>query len=144
MGTRSAIGYALPSGRIKAVYCHWDGYPTHHLPILQEHYNTLAKARALIKPGSMSQLRTTETWASEAPRINGKPDFGAPRTNQRDPQPLYHHERGQGPWCADGGSYGDPPHTSGCTNSAMAFWRDYCCEHLYIFRAGYGWFHYEL
>jgi hypothetical protein len=128
MGTRSAIGYELPSGKIRAVYCHWDGYPSHHLPILQEHHNTLPRVRALIKPGSMSALRTASTW-TEA---------------QRDPQPLYHHERGPGPWCAGDGGYGDPPFTVADLQTAENHWREYCCEHLYVFRPGYGWFHYEL
>jgi hypothetical protein len=129
MATRSAIGYALPSGKVRAVYCHWDGYPSHQLPILKEHYNSLPKVRALVKPGSMSSLRTSQIWESDA---------------TRDPQPLYHHERGAGPWCAgDGSNYGDPPST--VTEADIEpHWRDYGCEHLYVFRPGYGWFHYEL
>jgi len=128
MATRSAIGYALPSGKVRAVYCHWDGYPSHQLPILEEHYNSLPKVRALIKPGSMSTLRTTHLWESDA---------------TRDPQPLYHHERGPGPWSAGDGGYGDPPYSIPEAD-APAHWREYCCEHLYIFRPGYGWFHYDL
>jgi len=145
MATRSAIGYALPSGKVRAVYCHWDGYPSHQLPILEEHYPTLSKVRELIRPGSMSALRTRETWASDYPRDTaGKADFDAPRTNLRDPQPLYHHERGSGPWSAgDGSGYGDPPSTV-LDADAPAHWRVRDCEHLYIFRPGYGWFHYEL
>lgn len=129
MATRSAIGYALPSGKVRAVYCHWDGSPSHQLPILKEHYNSLPKVRALVKPGSMSSLRTSQIWESDA---------------TRDPQPLYHHERGAGPWCAgDGSNYGDPPST--VTEADIEpHWRDYGCEHLYVFRPGYGWFHYEL
>lgn len=136
MATRSAIGYALPSGKVRAVYCHWDGSPSHQLPILQEHYNTLRKVQALVRPGSMSSLRTEQLWESEY-----NPETGySPR---RDPQPLYHHERGQGPWCAGDGSYGDPPAT--VTEAEVEkHWRDYGCEHLYIFRPKYGWFHYEL
>ena len=129
MGTRSAIGYQLPSGRIKAVYCHWDGYPKHHLPILIEHYNTLEKVKALIKPGSMSSLRTSETW-------DGGPD--------RKPQPLYHHERGNGPWNSPNSDYHDPPHVNASIKAAINWWRDSCCEHMYIFEADVGWIHYDL
>jgi len=28
MATRSRIGVELPSGKVKSVYCHWDGYPS--------------------------------------------------------------------------------------------------------------------
>lgn len=128
MATRSAIGYALPSGKIRSVYCHWDGYPSHQLPILKERYGSVRKVQALIRPGSMSSLQTSETWEPK---------------NTRDPQPLYHSERGVGPWCATAGSYSDPPLTLD-QHKAEAHWRDCCCEHLYVFRSGYGWFHYEL
>ena len=119
MSTRSAIGYKLPSGRIKAVYCHWDGYPKHHLPILIEHYNTLDKAKALIKPGSISSLRTEEVWCPDA---------------KRDPQPLYYHERGDG----------DPPQVSASLKAAHKWWDKWCCEHMYIFEPDIGWLHYDL
>jgi hypothetical protein len=76
MATRSAIGYALPSGKVRAVYCHWDGSPSHQLPI-------------------------------------------------------------------DGSDYGDPPSTV-TEADVEPHWRDYGCEHLYVFRPGYGWFHHAL
>jgi hypothetical protein len=144
MATRSAIGYALPSGKVRAVYCHWSGNPSHQLPILEAHYASVAKVRALIKPGSMSSLRTPDTWDSEPQcDADGRANFKLPYTHQRDPQPLYHHERGPGPWSAGDGGYGDPPFTIPEAD-APAHWRDYGCEHLYVFRPGYGWFHYAL
>jgi hypothetical protein len=132
MATRSAIGYALSSGKVRAVYCHWNGCPSHQLPILEEHYGTLHKVQALIRPGSMSSLRTIETWDRDC---------------RRDAQPLYHRERGVGPWCAgDGSDYAQPPQTTNPTGATTTenFWRDHGCEHLYVFRPGYGWFHYAL
>jgi hypothetical protein len=141
MATRSAIGYALPSGKVRAVYCHWDGSPSHQLPILEEHYGSLPKVRALIKPGSMSQLRTESLWDSEYVR---DPETGTGNyIPSRDPQPLYHHERGAGPWSAGDGGYGDPPY-SVPEADAPKHWADYGCEHLYVYRPGYGWFHYAL
>ena len=80
MGTRSAIGYLQPSGSVRAVYCHWDGYPDHQLPILKAKYNTLAKVKALIKPGSMSCLESDHTWDYE----------------YCDSQTLYNSDRGHG------------------------------------------------
>lgn len=58
MGTRSFIGIELPSGRVRAIYCHFDGYPQHHAPILLNHYNTAKKVRELLKLGSLSTLGT--------------------------------------------------------------------------------------
>ena len=152
MGTRSAIGVVEPNGTIRAVYCHWDGYPEHHLPILQEHYNTAAKARKLIAPGSMSSLRTTHTWESApVPDPDGgsyslmKGDKGLLSfmkdekgltiySHLRDPQPLYHHERGDG----------TPPATFTQQFQAEAHFRGMDCEHMYLYRPKYGWFHYPL
>jgi len=106
MATRSAIGYLQPSGSVRAVYCHWDGYPSHQLPILEEFYDTLDKVKALIKPGSMSCLRTAQTWSDES----------------RDPQPLYHHERGD---------LGIKPITSG--KPLITWFKNHDCEYLYVF-----------
>jgi hypothetical protein len=104
MATRSAIGYLQPSGSVRAVYCHWDGYPEHQLPILEEFYNSTTKVKALIKPGSMSSLRTVTTWTDE----------------KRDPQPLYHHERGDG----------DKPITS--SRPLDTWFKQHDCEYLYV------------
>jgi len=38
------------------VYCHFDGYPSHHLPILNTYYNDLDKAIELVKHGDISIL----------------------------------------------------------------------------------------
>lgn len=56
MGTRSAIGYRLNNGQVRAVYCHYDGYPSHQMPILTEHFNSVMGACALIEPGFMRSL----------------------------------------------------------------------------------------
>ena len=56
MGTRSRIGIINDDATITHVYCHWDGYPKHHGPILLEAYDTEAKVRELLAMGSMSVL----------------------------------------------------------------------------------------
>lgn len=56
MGTRSAIGIKLADGSVKAVYCHWDGYPSHNGRILVDHYFEEAKIMQLIKLGDLSSL----------------------------------------------------------------------------------------
>ena len=56
MGTRSRIGVVNPDDSITSIYCHWDGYPEHHLPILTGHYTTEDKAADLIALGSLSSL----------------------------------------------------------------------------------------
>jgi hypothetical protein len=55
MGTRSTI--AIKHGeRIKAVYCHWDGYIDHNGRILLENYDS-TKANFLVALGDISSLR---------------------------------------------------------------------------------------
>lgn len=56
MGTRSNIIVERRDGKWSRVYCHWDGYPSHHGPILTEHYQTQQKAEALVRRGDMSSL----------------------------------------------------------------------------------------
>lgn len=143
MATRSAIGYLRPNGSIRAVYCHWDGSPSHHLPILKEHYNTLPKVRALIKPGSMSSLWTEQLWDSS---YITDPDTGAGHYSpSRQPQPLYHHERGDGIWNDNGAiPYSDPPSVSATLDLAKRHWSSFNCEWLYTFCPEQGWLHYPL
>ena len=53
MGTRSSIAIKTEDG-IKAIYCHWDGYPSWLGRILNTHYNSHTKASELIDGGDMS------------------------------------------------------------------------------------------
>jgi len=57
MGTRSRIAIRCADNTYLSVYCHWDGYPSHHGPILQQHYNTEQKVCALLAGGDFSSLK---------------------------------------------------------------------------------------
>ena len=57
MATRSNIAYKTPEGKIRSVYCHWDGYPAHNGEMLVRHYNSFDRAVALTDLGSISALR---------------------------------------------------------------------------------------
>lgn len=56
MATRSLIGLREADGQIVCVYCHWDGYPAHHAPILLTHYPTRADVTALLALGDLAVL----------------------------------------------------------------------------------------
>ena len=56
MGTRSDIIVHRADGKWTRIYCHWDGYPSHHGPLLLRHYNTQELAEKLVEPGDMSSL----------------------------------------------------------------------------------------
>jgi hypothetical protein len=108
MGTRSRIGIELANHTVVSVYCHWDGYPEGNGKILVEHYQDREKVMDLIDGGSMSSLRTRGQWNSSVLRDeDGEYIHDAAGylmyEDDREPQPLYHAERGDGE---------DPTHTS--------------------------------
>lgn len=56
MATRSRIGVLYKDGTVKAVYCHWDGYPEEVGSKLLEFYNSVEKVESLMEKGDMSSL----------------------------------------------------------------------------------------
>jgi hypothetical protein len=56
MSTRSNIAILNNDGSIEAIYCHWDGYPSHNGKILLDHYMSAKKVRALLALGDISIL----------------------------------------------------------------------------------------
>jgi len=56
MSTHSMIGRWNSDGTVDAIYCHFDGYPKHHSPILAQHYATEAQVNALIALGDLEVL----------------------------------------------------------------------------------------
>jgi hypothetical protein len=56
MATRSTISIK-ENGKIRSIYCHWDGYPSNNGAILLEHYTTSEKINELINLGAISCLK---------------------------------------------------------------------------------------
>ena len=56
MSTRSKIGIVKSDGKVDAIYCHWDGYPSSNGDILVNHYTKEEKIRKLISLGDISIL----------------------------------------------------------------------------------------
>ena len=56
MATRSVIAKTQPSGKIKASYCHFDGYPEHNGKILASYYTDKKKINSLLAEGEISVL----------------------------------------------------------------------------------------
>ena len=96
MGTRSAIGYLQPSGSVRAVFCHWDGCPSHQLPILNKHYNTTSKVKALVKPGFMSHCAPVipgRLMATLFSRTTTVTTSVTPRVTSAKKRPVFHEAR---------------------------------------------------
>lgn len=56
MGTRAHIGIMNKDRSVEYIYTHWDGYPSHHAPILLENYKDEKTIRKLMKLGDLSVL----------------------------------------------------------------------------------------
>lgn len=93
MSTRSRIGYTLPDGSIKSIYCHWDGYLAHSGRILSEHYNTLDKVKSLVELGNLSSLGENlgyeHSFGLENANYVGCIAYGRDR-NQANTKPIIH------------------------------------------------------
>ena len=59
MATRSAIGMRTYDGKIKAVYCHWDGYLEGVGKTLLNSYKDPFKVNQLLDKGNVSSLEST-------------------------------------------------------------------------------------
>lgn len=98
MSTNSLIGVQQSDGSIRAVTCHWDGYPEWVGAILQEHYNTEEKANALISLGDLSSLGMKLCPDKEFDEPQYQRDGPAVRhsfeTPQKDVTVAYHRDRG--------------------------------------------------
>ena len=68
MATRSNIGVLQDDGTIKAIYCHWDGYPEGVGATLANHYDSHIRASELVELGDILNLKpsitATETTAN--------------------------------------------------------------------------------
>lgn len=118
MGTRSAIAILNTDATYDVVYCHYDGYPSHQRPILDNKYNTAKLVRKLIAPGDLSALETEHDWDQ----------------NKREPGPLYYMDRGD-PDCK-------PRKLT--AQEMLKFAVESGCEYLYTYVPRWGWRHDEI
>lgn len=87
MGTRSYIGIVNEDKSIDAIYCHWDGYPSHNGEILINFYNNENAVRELIALGGLSSLEQRI-----APNENEVHTFDNPI---KGVTVAYHRDRGE-------------------------------------------------
>ena len=60
MSTRATIAHADSDGSYRATYLHFDGYPEHAGVILNQWYNSIEKASALIAGGELRSLNSSD------------------------------------------------------------------------------------
>lgn len=56
MATRSMIGIVNEDKTVSAIYCHFDGYPSHNGEILTKHYTSRSVIGDLMKRGDIRYL----------------------------------------------------------------------------------------
>lgn len=56
MSTRSRIALVQKDGTVKSIYCHFDGYPSHHKPLLEGYYKSYNDVEKLVNIGDISVL----------------------------------------------------------------------------------------
>lgn len=78
MGTRARIGI-IRGDEVESIYTHWDGYPSHHGPVLRDHWTNRDRVERLIALGDLSSLGS---------EIGEAHDFDAP-----------HDDPVSGNWC---------------------------------------------
>lgn len=84
MSTNSRIGILHEDGTTETIYCHWDGYPDHQMPILAKHYDTAEKVKALLSLGDISILGERLAPEADEPHSFEKPAEGVTVAYQRD------------------------------------------------------------
>jgi hypothetical protein len=91
-----------PDGKIKSVYCHFDGYPDHVGKMLFEFHNTEEKANQLVALGALSCLYEHLTPLPEAPAAHhygdGKPPILTEHSYEHPQENVtvaYHRDRGE-------------------------------------------------
>lgn len=117
MSTRSNIAMLLPDGKVRCIYVHKDGYLSHHVPILQEHYNTAEKVTALLDLGDLSVL-------------------GAQLGERHDFDSSVHRENG---WCKAYGRDRGEHDQEAETVANVDKWVDWHQQYNYLFKNG-EWF----
>lgn len=123
MATRSVIAVRTGTARkprYVAVYCHYDGYPSHQMPLLLAHHDSHEAAQQLVAGGDISALHTNLGWDRETLPASG---------------PLYYAERGE---------TGVDARKFSSITSLIEHFRDMGCEHSYVFVPKQGWVHTEI
>lgn len=113
MSTNCLIGKSY-GDKIKAIYCHWDGYPSHVGEILKEYYNNDSIIDKLINLGDISCLEK-----NIEPLEGQQHSFDSPAPNVTI---AYHRDRGEDKYIRD---YSDE-------DSFKEELKSFSCNYLYL------------
>lgn len=102
MSTNSSICMLSKDGKVKEIYCHWDGYMEHNGTILAKHYTDPKKVKELISLGALSFLgeeiidKIVEKYGFDY-RYNpeAQKEFSEEELNSYKSTVAYHRDRGE-------------------------------------------------
>lgn len=72
MSTHCNIGIQELDGSVRYIYCHYDGYPSHIVPLLINHYATESAVRELLSLGNLRALDYSTTVSVAYHRDRGE------------------------------------------------------------------------
>jgi len=127
MSTNAVIGMQFPSGHIKSIGLHSDGYPKHAGAVLIEHYADTNKVDMLINLGDISFL---------GPEVHNAPKEVIDTDEVYDFTSAYHRDKGE---------EFNPPRVFAstylwlrdATNNTSA-------QYGYLYEVSKGWVYYDL
>jgi hypothetical protein len=124
MGTRSAIGYKTPQGKIRAKYSHYDGYPAGVGKTLLEHYQEARKIAQMVELGDQSFL---------APEIfpKGEHSFMKP---EEGVTVFYGRDRGE---------TGVEAKEFDTVQEFVEYYEGAGCEYFYLIQTGGEWIYHD-
>lgn len=91
MATRSTIAMKTEDGKVRAIYCHWDGYVGYNGKMLMGEYTDPAKVKQLIDLGDISSLRKDIGEKHPFDRNHEEPELDI----YEDWTTAYHRDRGE-------------------------------------------------
>jgi len=127
MSTNAVIGMQFPSGDIKSIFLHSDGYPKHTGAVLVEHYSDANKVDMLINLGDISFLGPEVT---EAPKEVLDTDEVYNFTS------AYHRDRKE--------EFNPPRNFASSYLWMRDAMNDTSAEYGYLYKVGKGWVYYDL
>jgi hypothetical protein len=125
MGTRSAIGYKTPQGKIRAKYSHYDGYPAGVGKTLLEHYQEARKIAQMVELGDQSFL---------APEIFPTDKTHSFNTPQEGVTVFYGRDRGE---------EGVEAQEFDTVQEFVEYYDGAGCEYFYFIQTGGEWIYHD-
>ena len=120
MGTRAAIGYKTPEGKVRAKYSHYDGYPAFTGFMLQKHDQHARKIAQMVELGNQSFL---------APNVFPTSDAHSFETPEEGVTIFYGRDRGETRVEAQ---------EFDTVQEMVEYYTDTWCEYFYL-RTANGW-----